>query len=73
MNDEYEPIRVEARLRISDYVALSTYAALHPDKLITFFRDHLVDDEYQPFVQGFYEYACQEDEDGPAFEEWRKS
>lgn len=73
MNDEYEPIRVEARLRISDYVSLSTYAALYRDKLIAFFRDHLVDDKYQPFVQDFYEYACEADADGPAFEEWRKT
>lgn len=72
-HDDGEPIRVEARLRISDYVALSTYVALNTNKLISFFRDHLVDDEYQPFVLDFYKYACEADKDGPAFEEWRVS
>lgn len=70
--DDGEPIRADWN-PVLDYEDMADYIQSWPDKLISFFRDHLVTDEYQPFVRDFYKYACEADKDGPAFEEWRVS
>lgn len=72
-HDDGEPIQADARLHVIDYYDLAEYAKAWPDKLISFFVDHLVDDKYQPFVLDFHEYAREADKDGPPFEEWRIS
>lgn len=53
-----------------DYVGLSDYAKAWPDKLITFFDEHCVDDEYTTFVRDFWDYCQEADKDGPAIERW---
>lgn len=53
-----------------DYVGFAEYAKSWPDKLVSFFAEHIVDDEYQPFVKDFYEYCKEPDRDGPAIEGW---
>lgn len=56
-----------------DYSDMSDYIESWPDKLVSFVVDHLADDDMKPFVERLYEYICEADKDGPAFEEWRKS
>lgn len=56
-----------------DYVGLSDYAKAWPDKLVSFFRDHCADDEYNPFVRGFWEHCKEPDKDGPGIEGWLES
>lgn len=58
---------------IIDYADMSDYIESWPDKLVSFVVDHLVDDDMKPFVSRLYEYICEADENGPAFEDWRKS
>lgn len=72
MNDEYEPIRVDAVSAI-DYSDMADYIQSWPDKLVAFVTSRLVDDDMQGFARELYEYINQADADGPAFEEWRKS
>lgn len=72
MNDEYEPIRVEAFPAI-DYADMADYIQSWPDKLVAFVVDHLVDDDMHGFARALYEYICEADKDGPAFEKWRKT
>lgn len=69
---DMEPIRVEVMAAI-DYADMSDYIQSWPDKLVAFVVDHLVDDDMQGFARQLYEYICDGDKDGPAFEEWRKS
>ena len=68
---EYEPIRVE--IGQIDYEDMSDYIKSWPDKLVSYVRDHLADDDMKDFVRGLYEHICYADKDGPAFEEWRAS
>lgn len=63
-------LRVEARPAL-DYADMTDYIRSWPDKLVTFVADRLCDDDMAPFVRELYEYICQADRDGPAFEEWR--
>jgi hypothetical protein len=62
---------VEARPRI-DYEELSKYIEAWPDKAIARLRDRLADDDFRAVTQELYDYICEEDKNGPAFEEWRK-
>lgn len=68
--DEDEPLRVELPPG-PDYADMADYIRSWPDKLVTFVADRLCDDDMAPFVRELYEYICQADRDGPAFEEWR--
>jgi len=67
-----DSIRVTAGQTI-DYVDMSDYIRAWPDKLVSFVAEHLCDDDMNAFVRALYEYICQEDAEGPAFEEWRAS
>lgn len=64
------PIRVECRGQI-DYGDMTDYIRAWPDKLVSFVADRLCDDDMAAFTRALYEYICEADHDGPAFEEWR--
>lgn len=76
---EHEPHPVEGPVVVwvpgmeIDYEALAVYIRSWPDKLISFFADRLADDDMQPTVREFFEYASVADRDGPGFEEWLAS
>ena len=67
-----EPIRIDAVSAI-DYADMADYIQSWPDKLVAFVSDRLADDDMNPFVRELYQYICEADKDGPAFEEWRAS
>lgn len=67
-----EPIRVDAVSAI-DYADMTDYIQSWPDKLVAFAAQRLADDDMRAFARALYEYICQADADGPAFEEWRAS
>lgn len=67
-----EPIRIDAVSAI-DYADMADYIQLWPDKLVAFVAQRLADDDMHPFVRELYQYICEADKDGPAFEEWRAS
>jgi hypothetical protein len=52
---------------------MMAYLESWPGKLLEFMSDHLADDDKREFVQELYDYICEPDEHGPAFEEWRKT
>ena len=56
-----------------DYRAMTEYIRLWPGKLAAFVDQRLADDDLRPFARGLYEYLCQADGDGPAFEAWRNT
>lgn len=58
---------------VKDYSDMCDYIQSWPDKLVAFVVDHLVDDDMQDFAKALYEYICEPDKDGPAFEDWRKT
>lgn len=66
------PIRV-VRTPVIDYQDMTEYIRSWPDKLVAFAAQRLADDDMRPFARALYEYICQADADGPAFEEWRRS
>lgn len=70
--DDGEPVRVVWRPPI-DYGDMALYIRSWPDKLAAFVSLRLADDDMGPFARELYEYICQADADGPAFEEWRRS
>lgn len=65
-----DPIRVESKP--IDYEDVGAYIKAWPDKLVSFVSGRLCDDDMDDFVHELYEYICEADSDGPAFEEWRK-
>ena len=67
-----EPIRIEAVSAI-DYADMADYIQSWPDKLVAFVTQRLADDDINLFVRELYQYICEADKDGPAFEEWRAS
>lgn len=67
-----EPLRVVWRPLI-DYTDMTAYLRAWPDKLVCFVTQRLADDDMRPFTRELYEYICQADGDGPAFEEWRNT
>jgi hypothetical protein len=66
------PITVDVTNPI-DYADMMAYLESWPGKLLEFMSDHLADDDKREFVQELYDYICEPDEHGPAFEEWRKT
>jgi hypothetical protein len=68
----YDAIRVEAKPKI-DYNDLSAYVRSWPDKAIAWLCDRLPDDDFQAITRELYEYCCEPDRDGPAFEDWVKT
>lgn len=56
-----------------NYEDMTDYIRSWPDKLVTFVADRLCDDDMQAFARELYEYICEGDRDGPAYEEWRKT
>lgn len=67
-----EPIRIDAVSTI-DYADMADYIQSWPDKLVAFVAQRLADDDMDHFAQELYQYICEADKDGPAFEEWRAS
>lgn len=66
------PVRV-AWTPVIDYQDMTEYIRSWPDKLVAFAAQRLADDDMRAFARALYEYICQADADGPAFEEWRRS
>lgn len=52
---------------------LMEYMEAYPQKIFRYLDNHLADDTLRSFVNDFYEYACEPDDDGPDFEKWRTS
>lgn len=69
---EGEPVRVLWR-PVLDYQDMTEYIRAWPDKLTAFVAQRLADDDMRVFARALYEYICQADGDGPAFEEWRRT
>lgn len=70
--DDGEPVRAVWRSPI-DYGDMAAYVKAWPDKLAAFAVQRLADDDMAAFTRELYEYICQADADGPAFEEWRNT
>ena len=68
---EYEPLRIEVSHPLH-YTDMTAYIRAWPAKLVTFVSDRLCDDDFRSFTRELYEYICEGDEDGPAFEKWRE-
>lgn len=68
----WEPIKGEIS-PVIDYSDMAEYLRSWPDKLVAFVTDRLVDDNMAAFTRELYEYICEADRNGPAFEEWRKT
>jgi hypothetical protein len=61
------PIRVDLNKSI-DYPAMVVYLKKHPNELLEFTVDHLVDDNKREFVQELYDYINAPGELIPAFD-----
>lgn len=67
-----EPVRVVWR-PVIDYEDMTAYLRAWPDKLVAFVTQRLADDDMRACTRELYEYICQADADGPAFESWRNT
>ena len=67
-----EPIRINTRAALP-YEDIADYVKAWPDKLVAFVNEAICDDDMRAFAERLYEYICEPDKDGPAFEKWVNS
>ena len=64
------PICVNAVTKI-DLTELMEFIKDHPEKLVSYMKEHISDDDMQDFVQFFYEFALNDSWGGTTIREWR--